>query len=105
MQDGSLKYTYITTNDELGVVISKPGKGKTISTIFKDPGRSKLYYTIANDTVPEVAKLVATNLGLPAYHVVVTVNGEKKPIEECDSLSEVDHEIIANLLMSFNDTL
>ena len=103
----------MTKNDECGVVISIFSGGRA-STIFHYPGSYARFKQIEilhepieafpNKSVNEAASLVASNLGLPDFIVVVKVKGKRKYLQHCNKLSEADHKAIALLLMSFNET-
>ena len=100
----------------MGIVIITP-EGRSISTTFKTPGTSSSFpwqslptssdthLNVPPETVPEAARLVSNTLGLREFNVVVVVNGVKKSVSDCNDLSEKDQEAIANLVISFNETL
>ena len=111
-----MKYVYATTADEFGIVISNPNGG-SISTIFHKPGCSAEFpwqtvptssdspANIPQVTVPEASRLIANTLGLRGFNVVVVVNGMKKSFSEYQNFSEDDHAKIAELLMSYSESL
>ena len=110
-----MKYIYATPNDEFGIVIANLSGGK-VSTIFQNPGcsikhprrvvptHSTMLCDIPPASIPEIAELIATNLGLPTFQVLITVNKERKSVESVD-MDPSQHEAIANLLVEFNRSL
>ena len=110
-----MKYVYATNRDEFGIVISN-SEGGSISTIYHKPGCSNenpaQTLQFASDapisvpeTVPDIAKQIATNLGLDGiFHVIVNTGEKKQNIADC-RLDEAQQATIADLLSTFNDSL